>query len=77
MATTIRKSDVARVSLSLNPTGTKKQTLDTLNKLVAQAVGRAGCDRCGRVAYFDIHFLADPGPEFADLGAFSVDVRTR
>lgn len=77
MATTTKKAEVTRVSLSLNPTGTRKQTLETLNKLVAQAVGRAGCDRCGRVAFFDIQFLVDPGPEFADLGAVSVDVRTR
>ena len=77
MATTVKKADVARVSVSLNPGGTKRQTLDTLNKLVAQAVGRGGCDRCGRVASIDIQFLGDPGPDMEQLGAFSVDVRTR
>ena len=77
MATTTKKADIARVSVSLNPSSPKKQTLDTLTKLVAQAVGRAGCDRCGRVAYFDLHFLGDPGPDMEQLGAVSVDISAR
>jgi hypothetical protein len=78
MATTKRAS-VASISVSLNPNDPKrKQTADTINKLVAQVLGRAGCDGCGRIAYFDIHFLTDP-PEsdMERLGAISVDVRAR
>ena len=74
MATTKRPS-VSSISVSLNPNGPKKQTIETVNKLVAQVLGRAGCDGCGRIAYFDVHFLGDPGPDMERLGAISVDVR--
>jgi hypothetical protein len=74
MATT-KRANVSSISVSLNPSGPKKQTLDTVNKLVAQVLGRAGCDGCGRIAYFDIHFLGDPGPDMERLGAISMDVR--
>ena len=56
-------SDVSRVSVSLNPSSPKKQTADMINKLVAQVLGRAGCEGCGRIAYIDVHFLGDPGPD--------------
>ncbi|HEY5885134.1 MAG TPA: hypothetical protein VIT88_10630 [Pyrinomonadaceae bacterium] len=77
MATTKKRENVSSISLSLNPNGPKKQTLDSINKLVAQVLGRAGCEGCGRIAYFDIHFLGDPGPEMDRLGAISMDVRVR
>jgi hypothetical protein len=48
-----------------------------INKLVAQALGRAGCEGCGRIAYIDLGFLGDPGPDMEKLGAISVDVETR
>lgn len=67
-------SDVSRVSVSLNPSSPKKQTADMINKLVAQVLGRAGCEGCGRIAYIDVHFLGDPGPDMERLGAISVDV---
>ena len=78
MATTTKKANVSRVSVSLNPSSPKKQNLDTVNKLVAQVLGRAGCDGCGRIAYIDVQFIVDP-PErdLADLGAISMDIRTR
>jgi hypothetical protein len=60
--------------VSLNPNGPKKQDLDMINRLVAQVLGRAGCDRCGRIAFFDIRFLGDPGPDMEKLGAISMDV---
>jgi len=78
MATTTKKANVSRVSVSLNPGSPKKQNLDIVNKLVAQVLGRAGCDGCGRIAYIDIQFLIDPPDrEMADLGAIAMDVRTR
>jgi hypothetical protein len=76
MATT-KRSNVGSISVSLNPNAPKKQNLDMINKLVAQIVGRAGCDGCGRIAYFDVHFLADPEKDMAGLGAISMDIRER
>ena len=76
MATT-KRAAVSSVSVSLNPNGPRKQTAETINKLVAQVLGRAGCEGCGRIAYFDIHFLTDPEPDMEKLGAISVDVRAR
>ena len=76
MATT-KKASVSSISVSINPNGPKKQTLETVNKLVAQVLGRAGCDGCGRIAYFDVHFLEDPGPDMERLGAISMEVRAR
>ena len=75
MATTKRAS-VTRISVSLNPNSPKKQTADIINKLVAQVLGRAGCEGCGRIAYIDLGFLGDPGPDMERLGAISMDVRT-
>jgi hypothetical protein len=77
MATTTKRASVAGISVSLNPNGPKKQNLDMINKLVAQVVGRAGCDGCGRIAYLDIRFLGDPEKDLAGLGAISMDVRER
>lgn len=68
------KTTVRRVSVSLNPNSPKKQNTDMINKLVAQVLGRAGCEGCGRIAYFDIHFLGDPGPDMERLGAVSVEI---
>lgn len=77
MATTVKRASVGSISMSLNPNGPRKQTADTINKLIAQTLGRAGCDGCGRIAYIDIHFLGDPDPDMEKLGAISVDVRAR
>jgi hypothetical protein len=77
MATTVKRSNVSRVSVSLNPNGPKKQTGDTINKLVAQVLGRAGCEGCGRIAYIDVHFVGDPDPDIEKLGGISMDVQTR
>ncbi len=77
MATTIKRASVSSVSVSLNPSSPKKQTADTINKLMAQVLGRAGCDGCGRIAYIDVHFLGDPDPDMEKFGAISVDVRAR
>lgn len=76
MATT-KRSTVSRITVSLNPNGPKKQNLDVVNKLVAQVLGRAGCDGCGRIAYIDLGFLGDPGPDMEKLGAISLDVRAQ
>ena len=75
----VAKTKVARISLSLNPAASapppRKQTIEIVNKIVAQMLGRAGCDGCGRIAYIDLGFLGDPGPDAAKLGGISMDVR--
>jgi hypothetical protein len=76
MATT-KRSSVSRVSVSLNPNSPRKQTGDTIDKLVKQVLGRAGCEGCGRIAYIDVHFLGDPDPDMEKLGAISVDINAR
>jgi len=77
MATTTKRASVRSISLSLNPTSPKKQTGDTINRLMAQVLGRAGCDGCGRIAYIDVHFVGDPDPDMEKLGAISVDINAR
>ena len=77
MVTTTKKANISRISVSLNPSSPRKQTADTINRLVAQVLGRAGCDGCGRIAYFDVHFLGDPDPDMEKLGAISVDISAR
>ncbi|HSS19360.1 MAG TPA: hypothetical protein VLL54_04745 [Pyrinomonadaceae bacterium] len=69
---------VSRISLSVNPSASgpgKKQTADMVQKMVATMLGRAGCDGCGRIAYIDLGFLGDPGPDLGRLGGISLDVR--
>ena len=54
---------------ALNPHG---QSLDTVHKLVANILGRAGCAQCGRIALLKVDFVGDPGPDLAGLGAISL-----
>ena len=77
MVTTAKRANISKISVSLNPSSPRKQNLDIINKLVAQVVGRAGCDGCGRIAYIDVHFLGDPDPDMEKLGAISVDISAR
>ena len=56
-------------TVTLNAHG---QDLNTVNKLVASILNRAGCGMCGRLAVLRVDFLGDPNPEFAGLGAISV-----
>jgi hypothetical protein len=46
-----------------------------VNKIVATMLGRAGCERCGRLAFLDFKFLGDPGPDVTKLGGISMDIR--
>jgi hypothetical protein len=68
---------VASISVSLNPGvgAPQKQSIEIVTKLVAQMLGRAGCERCGRLAFIDLKFLGDPGPDIIKLGGVSMDVR--
>jgi len=77
MVTATKRANIAKISVSLNPNSPKKQTGDTINRLMAQVLGRAGCDGCGRIAYIDVHFVGDPDPDMEKLGAISVDINAR
>ena len=65
---------VARVGITCNP---QHQNLEAIHKMVAVALGRGGCDGCGRIAYLDLHFLGDPGPDLSRIGGISLDVQER
>ena len=67
---------ISSISLSINPgpTAPQKQTIEIVNKLGATVLGRAGCERCGRLAFLDFKFLGDPGPDIAKLGGVSMEI---
>ena len=54
---------------TLNP---HNQTLDTVHRLIGSILGRAGCDKCGRLALLRVDFLVDPGPDLAKQGVISL-----
>lgn len=55
--------------IALNP---QHQNVETLNRIVANILNRAGCGTCGRIAYLDLRFQGDPGPDLAKEGVISV-----
>jgi hypothetical protein len=65
---------VSRVGLSVNP---HKQDLETVHRMVEFMLGRGGCDKCGRLAFLDIHFLGDPGPDLTRIGGISLEIQER
>lgn len=70
-----RKAISASISLNPGASAPQKQTIEMVQKIVKIMLGRAGCDGCGRLAYIDLGFLVDPGPDLAKLGGISVDIR--
>ena len=67
MATVTKARAVSRVTVTVNP---QKQTIDQINQLVKLALGRAGCDRCGRIAYLISGSSAIPVPTSTSSGLF-------
>jgi hypothetical protein len=55
--------------IAMNP---QNQKVETINKVVANILGRAGCLTCGRIAFLDIHFQGDPGPDLTKEGVISI-----
>jgi hypothetical protein len=55
--------------ISLNP---QHQTVDLVHQIVANILGRAGCGTCGRIAYLNVEFQGDPGPDLTKQGVISV-----
>lgn len=56
-------------TVTLNP---HNQNLEAIHHLVGSILGRAGCDKCGRLALLRVDFLGDPGPDLAKQGAVSL-----
>jgi hypothetical protein len=50
---------------------TQKQSLKSINELIARVGGLAGCEACGRIAYIDLHFHDDPIADLRDFGVIS------
>ena len=59
------------VTLTINP---HNQNLDSVHRLVAQVLGKAGCGTCGRIALLRVDFLGDPTPELAKEGVISAEM---
>jgi len=59
-------------TLTMNP---HNQNLDMVQKLMAQVLGMAGCDHCGRIAYLKVDFLGDPPPDLARGGVISIQTQ--
>jgi len=57
------------VSLMLNP---HHQNLESVHRLVAQVLAKAGCTACGRIALLNIDFVGDPGPDLSKEGVTSM-----
>jgi hypothetical protein len=68
MASTRGKS----VTFLLN---TKDQKIEALHDIIAKVGGLVGCGRCGRIAFLHIDTIGDPGPEFANSGVISMQVK--
>ena len=67
---TIAKLPTAKSArLTLNP---ERQNIETIQKLVATILNRAGCEGCGRLSYVDLHFQGDPGPVLAQFNLTSI-----
>jgi len=56
-------------TVTLNP---QHQNIEVVHHLVANILGRAGCDKCGRLALLRVDFLGDPGPDLTKQGVISV-----
>ena len=61
----------AKVSATLNPNG---QNIETVQRVVANILGRAGCGGCGRLAVLAFEMHGDPGPELTKEGVVSLNV---
>lgn len=70
----MKTSSAARKSftVALNP---QQQSLESIQFIVANILGRAGCRACGRLATLNVSFLGDPPPELSKAGVISVETQ--
>jgi hypothetical protein len=55
--------------ITLNPSN---QNLDAINRIVANIIGKSGCNTCGRLINMEFQFQGDPAPDLAKEGIISV-----
>jgi hypothetical protein len=67
VATQHSKAKSASIAFS-----TKGQEIEMIQRVVAQVLGMAGCQRCGRLANLSVEFLGDPPPDLAKEGVTSI-----
>ena len=58
------------IGLTMNP---HNQKLESVHRIVATALGLAGCSGCGRISKFEIVFVGDPPPDLANQGVTSFE----
>jgi hypothetical protein len=68
METHMSTPNAKSATLTLNPAN---QNLDGINRLMAQVLGKAGCDHCGRIAVLKVDFLGDPPTDMGKGGVIS------
>lgn len=59
-------------TVSINP---HNQNLESVNRIVAQILGMAGCSHCGRLALLRLDFLGDPPPDLGKENVISVQTQ--
>jgi hypothetical protein len=62
-------ANVKSATVTLNPS---HQNIEAVHHLIGNILGRAGCDKCGRLALLRVNFLGDPGPELGKQGVISL-----
>ena len=61
------------VKIALSPQLPHAQNLESINRIVKDILGRAGCPTCGRIAFMEVQFQGDPGPDLAKEGVTSME----
>jgi hypothetical protein len=64
-------SHAKSATLTINP---HNQNIESVHRLVAQVLGRAGCSGCGRLALLKFDFHVDPLPELAKDGVIFAEM---
>jgi hypothetical protein len=58
------------IGATINP---HNQNLESVHRIVARALGVAGCSGCGRISKFNLEFVGDPPPDLAKDGVISFE----
>ena len=65
-------STTAKIKSATATLNVQNQDFESLSKLLASILNRAGCLKCGRVAILKIDMVGDPDPDFTRLGGISL-----
>jgi hypothetical protein len=58
------------IGATINP---HNQKLESVHRIVALALGIAGCSGCGRISKLELEFVGDPPPDLAGSGVISFE----